>query len=295
MSKLKGKSPELAIRNKPKVLMYGKSGVGKTWGALDFPNCYYIDTEGGAKEPEYIQKLANAGGVYFGPEDGALDFKEVLGQFQALATEKHNYKTLIVDSITKLFNTAVGFEQERLGDKDQYGASKKLPVSYMRRMVNWTSRIDMNVIFVAHAKDEYGLAANGQREAVGTTYDGWDKLEYELELALHIEKAGPRRTMKVRKSRIAAFEEGRVYEWSYDSFAKLYGRDTIERDVKQVVLASPEQVAEIMRYVDLMKIPQEETERWLTKAGADNFAEFSMEQAAKTLAFLNARLEGRAA
>ena len=48
MSKLKAKDPVNAEPSKPKMLIFGKPGVGKTWGALDFPSCYYIDTEGGA-------------------------------------------------------------------------------------------------------------------------------------------------------------------------------------------------------------------------------------------------------
>lgn len=296
-TKLKAKSPALSIRRKPKMLLYGKSGVGKTFGALDFPKCYYIDTEGGAKEEHYTKKLIAAGAGYFGPEDGANDLKEILGQIKALATEKHEYVTLIIDSITKPFNTMVGLEQERMAAEDiedAFGSSRKPAVSVMRSICNWLDRIDMNVLVIAHAKDDYQLVGK-KREAVGQTFDAWDKLEYELEMAFQVEKFGPARKMKIRKSRIQAFEEGKSYPWSYDSFADLYGRETIERGVIQVALATEEQVSEIKRLCELLKVSPEERTKWLQKAKADSFTELSEDQAAKTLAFLQSKIEGKEA
>ena len=67
-SKLKAIAPKAAEPSKPKMLIYGKPGVGKTWAALDFPSVYYMDTEGGADLEHYTDKLLAAGGMYFGPE-----------------------------------------------------------------------------------------------------------------------------------------------------------------------------------------------------------------------------------
>src|ERR1700733_12615163 len=96
-SKLKAVDPKAAEPSRPKITIFGKPGVGKTWGALDFPNVYYIDTEGGADLAHYTDKLKKSGGVYFGPEQGASDFETVIEQVKALATEDHSYKTLLID------------------------------------------------------------------------------------------------------------------------------------------------------------------------------------------------------
>lgn len=293
-SKLKAKSPELSVRRKPKIAIYGKSGVGKTFNALDFPKCYYIDTEGGAKEKEYIEKMKASGAAYFGPEDGANDLKEVVGQFKALATEEHGYLTVIVDSITKPFNTLIGMEQERLGESDAYGASKKPAVALMRSLYTWIDRVDMNVIIIAHAKDEYGMVG-GKREQIGLTADAHDKLEYELELAAEVQKQGPKRVIRIRKSRIAAFEEGKFYAWNYDDFADRYGRADIERGMVRVELASTADVEEIRRLVDVMKVDDSITSKWTSKAGVDTFEEFTVDQAAGILKWLNEKLKGKAA
>lgn len=287
MSNLKAKDPTTTTPSKPKMLVYGKAGAGKTWQALDFPSCYYIDTESGADLPHYTEKLIKSGGKYLGPSEGSLDFPTVIGQFQALASEKHDFKTVIVDSISKLFNTAVAQEAERLGVKNVFGADKKPAIAHMRRLVSWVNRLDMNVLFIAHSKAEWGVDAKGERAEIGQTFDGWDKLEYELHLALEIFKQGPSRKARVRKSRLLGFPEAEVFDWSYAAFSERYGRDVIESASKPIVLATAEQVSEIERLLSIVKIDEAVIEKWKTKAGAESFSEFSEEQASGVVSFLN--------
>lgn len=276
-SKLLAVTPETISPKKPKVLIFGPAGVGKTWASLDFPLVYYVDTEGGADLKKYRDKLKDAGGMYFGPDQGSLDFDAVIGQVEALATEKHPYKTIVIDSITKLFNTAITDEQARLGDKDAFGASKKPAVRQMARLVRWLNRADMNAVIIAHEKDLWGLTGNGQREAIGKTFDAWEKLEYELHLVLRISQIGAgeqaRRYAHVGKSRLTGFPSGERLDWSYAEFAARYGKDVIEKEVVPVVLAAPEEVAELNRLLGIVKLPEGVTEKWLNKAGADSFAE----------------------
>src|ERR1700744_4215741 len=123
MSKLKAIDPKKAEQTKPKILIFGKPGVGKTFVSLDFPSCFYIDSEGGATREHYSDKLAKAGGSYLGLEQGSLDFDLVISQVQALATEKHHYKTLIIDSFTKLYNEFAAIAADKFGD--DFGRDKK--------------------------------------------------------------------------------------------------------------------------------------------------------------------------
>ncbi len=124
-SKLGAVDPKAAEPSRPKITVFGKPKVGKTWGALDFPSVYYIDTEAGADLAHYTDKLKKSGGMYFGREQGSQDFATVIEQVKALATEKHPYKTLVIDSLSKIYNMEINKEAERLGDKDGFGASKK--------------------------------------------------------------------------------------------------------------------------------------------------------------------------
>jgi len=293
-SKLLAVDPQHVEPRKPKVLIFGPAGVGKTWASLDFPGVYYIDTEGGADLPKYRTKLKAAGGVYFGPEQGALDFDTVISQIEALATERHSYRTIVIDSITKIFSAAISDEQARLGDLDAFGASKKKPIQQMKRLIKWINRADLNAVIIAHEKDVWGKNEKGQQEAIGKTFDGWDKLEYELHLVLRIFQIGAgenaRRYANVGKSRLSGFPSGERIDWSYTKFAERYGRDVIEKEVVPVVLASAEEVSEINQLMEVVKLPDGLVEKWLTKAGADSFEEMSSENIQACISHIKGKL-----
>ena len=293
-SKLLAVKPEAIEPKKPKVLIFGPPGVGKTWGSLDFPSVYYIDTEGGADLTHYRDKLLKAGGMYFGPDQGSLDFDTVIGQIEALATEEHHYKTVVLDSITKLFNTAIADEQTRLGDKDAFGASKKGPIRQMTRLIRWLNRVDMNVIVIAHQKDLWGKDDKGNREVIGMTFDGYEKMEYDLHLVLRISKIGSganaKRFAHVGKSRLTGFPEGERFEWGYGEFSTRYGKDVIEKEVVPVILASPEQVAEVTRLLGIVKLPDGVVEKWFTKASVDSFEEMNADTINACIKFLQEKI-----
>lgn len=290
MSKLKGKDPKDVKPGKLKMLVFSKSGVGKTWFALDFPKPYYIDSEGGARLRHYQDKLAAVGGAYFGPEQGALNFEEVLAQIQALATEKHEFQTLVIGSITKLYQTAIAAEAERLGDKDVFGASKKPAIGYMRRLVNWVQRLDMNVVFEAHETADWGLV-NGQRSEIGQKEDVWDKLTYELDLTIQAVKIGTTRKAFVRKSRLLGFPEADSFPLAYGEFVTRYGKDFIEAPAVPIVLATPEQVAEIRRLLGVLSLPQTEIDKALSKAGAEDWTELTTTQADAYIGYLKKKVD----
>ena len=293
MSKLKAKDPALTSPGKIKMMVFSKSGIGKTWLSMDFPAPFYIDSEAGARLAHYQDKLKKAKGGYLSIEDGAGDFNTVLEQIQALATEKHSYNTLAIGSITKLYQSAIATEQERLGDKDSFGASKKPAIHAMRRLVNWIHKLDMNVLFEAHETTEWGInPKTGNREEVGNQPDVWDKLIYELDLTLRLEKRGNSRVAVVRKSRLLGFPEGESFPLEYLEFGKRYGTDFIESKVNQIVLAEPAQVAEILRLIDLVKVDGKDIAKILNKANAENWSELTTVQANSTLKWLQNKIKG---
>lgn len=289
-TKLKAKDPKAAEPSKPKLIISGPAGVGKTWFSISFPNVYYMDHEKGANRRHYTDKLKLGGGMYFGQEDGALNPDTVLEQIIALATEKHPYKTVVFDSITKLFQTMIAKEADRLGSKDAFGASKKPAIGWMRRTLPWIDRLDMNVLFIAHETAEYGLNAAGERTQVGVTADVWDKLTYELDLWMQLTKTGNSRMAVVRKSRLLGFPEAERFALDFDSFSERYGKDIIEKPPVPIVLASAEQVAEILRLLELVKIDETTIEKWKAKAGAETWEEFNTEQAAGVIKALNTKI-----
>lgn len=288
-TKLKARPPETVKQGKIKAVLYGISGVGKTTLALSFPTPYYYDVEGGAKGQQYRELLKKSGGAYLGPEDGTLDGNMLIEQMQALATEKHPYKTLIVDSLTKLFQNAIAQEAERLGDKDAFGASKKPAIALMRRIVLWASRLDMNIWFVCHETAEWGMV-NGQRSEIGRVADIWDKLIYELDLAVQAVKRGPQRLAVVKKSRLTAFPDNDTFPLEYADFSARHGKESVEGDVDVIILAKPEQVAEVKKLLDLVKVTESEIEKGFAKAGVSSWEEMTADQITVWLNFLKKKI-----
>lgn len=289
-SRLLAVPPDAVEPKRPKCLIYGPPGVGKTWGSLSWPSVFYIDTEGGADLDHYRAKLRDAGGAYLGVDQGALDFDVVISQMQALATEQHHYRTVVLDSVSKLWNTALVDEQEALGDKDAFGAFKKIPTRKFASLIKWVNRLDLNVIFIAHQKDIWGLNDKKQREVIGYGPDCQDKTEYDLHLVLRIAKLGGSRYAYIGKSRLPSFVEGERFDWSFQEFADRYGRDVIEKEAKPIVLASPEQVQEVRALLEVVKVPDDWTAKCFKKADVDDWSEMNTEIIAKVIESLKTKL-----
>jgi len=261
---LKAIKPTQASPGKPVILVYGPPGVGKTWAAMDFPAPYYIDSEGGANLPEYSTRLNKACGMYFGPDQGAADADSVLNEVKSLAQDDHQFKTVVIDSYSKIFQNIIASELEKMAAKKEgvdlnrtFGAEKRAAIQWTRRLIYWIGQAGMNAILICHQK---ALWKNG--EEVGTTYDGWDKLEYELHLALQITRQGPNRMARVGKSRFAQFKEADMFQWCYDEFANRYGRGVIEAFGTKSKRPTEEQVAEYRRLLETVKLTEKTADKW---------------------------------
>jgi hypothetical protein len=268
MSKLKAIDPKMAEPKKPKIVLFGKAGVGKTWASLDFPNVYYIDAEGGATLEHYTDKLKKSNGVYLGQAQGANSFVEVIEQIKALATEKHNYKTVVIDSLSKLYNNEIQKSAEILGDKDVYGASKKDAIKLTRQLINWVEKIDMNVVLICHEKSVW---ENG--EQAGIIFDAWDKINHDLDLCLNIVMHGTSRKAIIYKSRIKSMPQSDRFDWSFANFAEKYGHDVLYKDVNQFECAVPGEVAELKRLIELLKIDDKKVKDWLEANKSESIEE----------------------
>lgn len=293
--KLRAKDPKKAKPSKPKILIFGKPGVRKTWVSLDFPSVYYIDAEAGADLDHYTDKLQKSGGVYMGPEDGANDMKVVVEEIVNLATIEHDYRTLVIDSYSKLYNTAIQEEYEKIEsngyDMDKtFGREKKPAISATRKMIRWFDRLDMNVILICHQKD---LWKNG--EAIGVTFDGWDKLEYELHLALRIDHIGANFDAVVTKSRLKQFMDGEKFKWSYEAFAKKYGKDIIEAKAQITEVASPDQVKALQGLLQAVKVDDATVTKWQSKAEVSDWSQMTSTDIQKCIDFLMKKLPAPAA
>jgi hypothetical protein len=284
---LPGVEPKAAKPSRPKMLVFGRPGVGKTWTSLDFPGVFYIDTEGGANLGHYTDKLKASGARYLGPEHGSQDFGNVIDAVTSLATMKHDYRTLVIDSFSKLYNIACAEAAEKGGD--EFGRDKKEANKPTRRLLRWLDKLDMNVLLICHEKDRW---SNG--EVTGQTFDGWEKLEYELHLVLQIQKRGDgkgaRRVAIVRKSRLTGFPDGDTFDWNYPSFAERFGKDVIEAKAEALTLASAEQIGKMQKLIEALNVSPENVAKLLEKAEAEKFDEVPAETMQKWIDELSKRV-----
>lgn len=279
---LKAVKPEVVVTPKPKFLISGRSGVGKTMFSLDFPMPYYMDVEGGAVRPQYRKKLIDNGGVYFGKDQGSEDFQTVIEEIKALATTKHPYKTLIIDSFSHLYLRAAAIAEDKIGN--EFGRDKKEANRPTRQLMRWLGTMDMTVILICHAKDKWERRG---RDIIntGSTFDGYDKLEFEMDLWLEAQKTGNNRILIVRKSRIESFPEGKEFSLDYKAFSDLYGKEVIESEAKPVEMATQEQANKLRNLLEIVKIDEAEVAKWLEKAEVSKFEDMTSDKIGKCIAF----------
>lgn len=280
---LRGIKPE-AVQKRLKALFYGSAGVGKTTAAIQFPCPYLIDTEKGAENDQYINILKKKNGLIFQTND----FDELMVEVKALLTEKHPFKTLIIDPLTTLYNDLL--DKSGLKNGTDFGRHYNEANKKIKHLLNLLLRLDMNVIITAHAKNEYGT----NMSVLGQTYDCYKKLDYLFDLVFEIQKRGKDRVGVIKKSRITAFPDGETFPFSYEEISKKYGSDVLERDTVAEKLADEYQVKEVMRLVELLKVPPETWQKWLDKSNSEKFEEMPYDAIEKCINHLKSKIQGEA-
>jgi phage nucleotide-binding protein len=151
LSKPSGQRPIIAT-------LFGEGGMGKTTLAAMFPKpVVFIRTEDGTAS------LAGNDNVSLFPL--ATSTQDVLDAIEALATQKHDHKTLVIDSITQL-GTLIEAEIVAADPKAKsinqamggYGAGYSAAAEKHRQIRDWAGSLayekGMNVIFIGHADTE---------------------------------------------------------------------------------------------------------------------------------------------
>jgi GTPase SAR1 family protein len=139
------------------VTLFGEGGVGKTTLAAMFPRPVFIRTEDGTQSLQ-------------GNEDVALfplatSSEDVFAAVEALATQDHDFKTVVLDSITQLA-TMIEAEIVAADPKAKsinqagggYGAGYNTASERHRKLREWIGALayekGMNVVFIGHADTE---------------------------------------------------------------------------------------------------------------------------------------------
>jgi RecA-family ATPase len=279
-SRLRAVKPE-KVEKRLKAFFYGRAGVGKTTAAIQFPSPYLIDTEKGATNNQYIQLLEKSGGAVF----QTSDFDELTREVRALLSEQHDFKTLVIDPMTTLYNDLL--EKCAVVTGTEFGRHYKDAERKMKEFINLLHRLDMNVIITSHAKSEYGQ----KMELLGQTFDCYKKLDYLFDLVIEVQKRGKERIAVIKKSRIESFPEDNIFKFSYDEIANRYGREICERKAVCEKLATSEQIESLKFLINLYHEPEENVKKWLEKARATCFEEMNTEYMEKCIDHLKKKSE----
>lgn len=289
---LKAKKPE-SKEKRLKLFLYGSAGVGKTTAAIQFPNAYIIDTEKGTDF--YSGMINKAGSVVF----QTVNSDEIIEELKQLLTTKHDYRTLIIDPITQVYNSiqekwtrifeAQARENGKNADTQDFGmrfwGKVKSEFKMIQRLI---LKLDMNVIITAHQKDVYGQGMT----KIGVSFDSMKGEDYLYDLIMRVEKRGKDRYAVVEKERS---EPGMQkfpadFIWSYENFCKFYGKEILEKESAPVEMASQDQVKELNRLLGIVKIDEETITKWLEKADCSEFSEMTSETIQKCVDFLKKKI-----
>lgn len=291
MSTLLARKPEVKEK-RLKMFVFGEAGIGKTIAALQFPNAYIIDTEKGTDF--YSDIIVERNSVVF----QSTNVDDIREQLKALLTTKHEYKTLIIDPITQVYNAVQDkwtrvFEkyadtekQKEVGDFGmRYWGKVKGEFKSLQRML---MQLDMNVIITAHQKDVYGSGFS----KIGVTFDSMKGEDYLYDLVFRISKKGGDRMAETIKERAVPGRQKFPieFQWSYENFLKLYGQEIIQKEAVPILLASDEQVERIKKFVETIKIEESEIEKWFNKCDVSDWSEMTQEQIEKCIGYCTKKL-----
>lgn len=275
---LRGKKPEVA-KSRLKLFMYGAAKSGKSTLACQFPRPYIVDTENSMDKKKYVEAIEKVDGSVFVTQD----FNELVEEVKVLLTTKHDYKTLVIDSLTILYNDLLDKSALEVGT--EFGRHYANANKRIKHLLNLLLRLDMNVIITSHAKNEYG----NNMAVLGTTFDCYKKLDYLFDLILEIQKRAKKRVALVKGTRLEEFPEDEVFPCDYDEFAKRYSKEVLERKATAEKLATKDQIHRLKELVELYKEPEEVVSKWLAKAKAESFEELSEEIITKLIEHMENR------
>jgi hypothetical protein len=287
---LRARKPEIK-EARLKTILYANAGVGKTHFCCSIPETYYIDTEGMEDYPHLVNMLKKNGGeiVYL------TDIEEIIKEVKELLSVKHQFKTLIIDSISFPYAWLAQTEAERLMKKTpgsegtDYGANLAKAKRLVFKLGMLLSKLDMNVIVVSHEKAKFV-----ENKDAGKTFDISDKLAYSLGSVWNMRLQGRSRKLFVEKSRYAELQTNDLLDFDngYEVIKNLFGESIFLKASKAEKLATKEQVHEIERLIDLLKIPEETYQKWKNKAKSETWSDMPYDAIEKCIEHLNKIVKG---
>jgi len=252
-----------------KSVIYANRGVGKTHFCCSFPNTYYIDSEGLESHPHFVKMLVEN-------ESDLVrlnEFSDIIAEVKTLLSTKHDYRTLVIDSLSFPFHLLANMEADRLAKKGrgdtegtEFGANLAKAKRQTFELGMLLSRLDMNVICTAHEKSKYL-----KNEEIGKSADINEKMEYSLGSVIHLMRMGDKIKARFEKSRYEALPTGGYIDFDngFEVLCEKLGRNIFVKESEPVTLATPEQIEKAKHLIVTLNVPED----WLNKRLASCYAQ----------------------
>ncbi|KJU86016.1 hypothetical protein MBAV_001784 [Candidatus Magnetobacterium bavaricum] len=263
-----------------KLFLWGDSGAGKTTLALQFPYPVVIDFEGGT--------------ALYGDSFGfdvlqSNSPDEVMDAVDWLLTNKHNYRTLVIDPITVFWDAlqkkwsdifltrnkaSKGYKHEfyDLQPKDWQTIKSEFK-DFLRTLMS----IDMNVIVTAREKTKY--KEGSMMVAMGETFDGEKSLPYMFDtiVRLYLDEKGRYigACLKDRSNRLPRQD----FEVSYALFERIFGKESLTRAAQFVSLITDEQKERLEELLRQFNITDEQLHTRLSAYNAEAIDDLTTQNA----------------
>lgn len=270
------------VPKRPRIFLWGDSGVGKTTLALQFPAPVVIDMEKGTEL---------YGSNYSFDVIHTTSPDEVMESVKWLLDNKHNYKTLVIDPISVYWEALQKKWSDIFLKRNQQGSGFKFEF-YEFQVKDWNTiktefkellrlilALDMNVIVTARAKTKYADA--GFMKAIGDTFDGEKSLPYAFHtmIRVYITADGRRmcQTLKDRSNKLPLINQ--EFNCKYEIFEKLLGKELLEKEVKinEKIEEETKKDKEVEEYIKQLHLSPKKLEERLQKYGVKEFKDLSPE------------------
>lgn len=291
----KAKTPE-PKNKRVKMMVFSTAGIGKTTAAINWPKAVIIDMEHGTDN--YADTIIKQGSIVL----HTTNPDEVKNEIKTLLTEKHEYRTIVIDPVTILYqsiqekwtrifskyaDTEKATELQDFGFR--YWAKVKSDYKSIMRML---LACDLNVILTAHQKDVYGEGM--KKVGFGSDSMKGDEHIFDYVFQLLMDPKGRRVAItKKERAEVGQAKFPAEFEWSYKNFLVYYGKEQLERESTPIPLASPEQVAQVKDLLSRVKVEDTFETDVLTKADVDSWEELTAEKIGKVIEFLQKKLGGK--
>jgi energy-coupling factor transporter ATP-binding protein EcfA2 len=263
------------------VLLTGESGTGKSFfiACLKHALIYDIDIGGGLAE--YDERIERNQSERI-PASSYLEILDDLKQRHRKGDLKDRI-TVAIDHVSALQQEA-NLRHNPTGESD-YGRANARATSEWRAIREFCKSQDFNLVCVAHVKPKFENNVQS-----GTQPDGAKNIEGDMGIVLQLRRANsyPSNALVMKWRRDPEDSRGKVpqsFPLTLESFCKIEGSGALDRTREPIQLATDEQLAQMEKMLNVVKVPEGDVAKWFKKAGVESFSEMPSETIGKCIAF----------